>query len=293
MSKNNKWEALSLRDRAFLMREGIRNGITDLNEIRDLYNQSHQFGGENDGWLDKEKIVRNVPAKEFGPWYKNEKGEIIEGKGTNFINGIISYFQNDKHLGADNIEIANQAIENYKKNNPENIHGDYKADPEFRSFIDAENYLDHVAALQKYLGLPYDDSRIQESRYKPKGREKTNEKFYTFNTLLDNMPPVVEDMMYSNHSKQQYQDPLLNTFTAYKDRDEKGDFISIYDTWDYNPAVYGGLKAGNKLIDIATGGKPFTIYDRIYLDDYYNVEEKDRGGHYIQPIVVTAKKKKK
>ena len=46
MSNNNKWEALSLRDRAFLMREGIRNGITDLNEIRDLYNQSHKFSGE-------------------------------------------------------------------------------------------------------------------------------------------------------------------------------------------------------------------------------------------------------
>lgn len=47
MSNKNKWEALSMKDRAFLMREGIRNGITDLNEIRDLYNQSHQFSGEN------------------------------------------------------------------------------------------------------------------------------------------------------------------------------------------------------------------------------------------------------
>ena len=48
MLKNNKWEALSMKDRAFLMREGIRNGITDLNEIRDLYNQSHQFEGLKD-----------------------------------------------------------------------------------------------------------------------------------------------------------------------------------------------------------------------------------------------------
>ena len=43
-----KWDKLSMRDRAFLMREGIRNGITDLNEIRDLYNQSHQFDGIKD-----------------------------------------------------------------------------------------------------------------------------------------------------------------------------------------------------------------------------------------------------
>ena len=56
MSNKNKWEALSLRDRAFLMREGIRNGITDLNEIRDLYNQNHQFSGENDNELKEWKV---------------------------------------------------------------------------------------------------------------------------------------------------------------------------------------------------------------------------------------------
>ena len=60
MSNNNKWEALSLRDRAFLMREGIRNGITDLNEIRDLYNQSHQFSGEEGTKLKEWKALQNI-----------------------------------------------------------------------------------------------------------------------------------------------------------------------------------------------------------------------------------------
>lgn len=46
MSTNNKWGALSMRDRAFLIRESVKNGVTNLDEIRDLYNQSHQFSGK-------------------------------------------------------------------------------------------------------------------------------------------------------------------------------------------------------------------------------------------------------
>lgn len=46
MSNNNKWEALSLRDRAFLMREGIRNGITDIDSIRNTW--EHRFDGLRD-----------------------------------------------------------------------------------------------------------------------------------------------------------------------------------------------------------------------------------------------------
>ena len=49
MSENSKWQALSMRDRAFLIREAVRNGITDMNSIIDLYNQrEHSFSGEED-----------------------------------------------------------------------------------------------------------------------------------------------------------------------------------------------------------------------------------------------------
>lgn len=40
MSTNNKWQALSMWDRALLIREAVRNGITDIDSIRDLYNQN-------------------------------------------------------------------------------------------------------------------------------------------------------------------------------------------------------------------------------------------------------------
>lgn len=49
MSNKNKWEALSMKDRAFLIREAVRNGITDINSIRDTW--EHRFSGEEDPQL--------------------------------------------------------------------------------------------------------------------------------------------------------------------------------------------------------------------------------------------------
>lgn len=48
MSNNNKWEALSMKDRAFLIRQAVKNGITDVGEVKKLYQESHQFSGEED-----------------------------------------------------------------------------------------------------------------------------------------------------------------------------------------------------------------------------------------------------
>lgn len=65
MSTNNKWEALSLRDRAFLIRESVKNGVTNLDEIRNAW--EHRFDGES-----------NQPTQEK-PWYKKVWDAISEG----------------------------------------------------------------------------------------------------------------------------------------------------------------------------------------------------------------------
>lgn len=65
MSTNNKWQALSMRDRAFLIREAVRNGITDIDSIRDTW--EHRFDGESD-----------QPTEEK-PWYKKLASAISEG----------------------------------------------------------------------------------------------------------------------------------------------------------------------------------------------------------------------
>ena len=48
MNKSNKWGALSMKDRAFLIRQAVKNGITDIGEVKKLYQESHQFSGEED-----------------------------------------------------------------------------------------------------------------------------------------------------------------------------------------------------------------------------------------------------
>lgn len=44
MSNKNKWQALPMKDRAFLIKLGIQNGITDLGEIQRIYNDTDILG---------------------------------------------------------------------------------------------------------------------------------------------------------------------------------------------------------------------------------------------------------
>lgn len=242
--------------------------------------------------LDPEKIIRNVPAREWGPRKMNEDYTITEGKGTNFWKAPFQYWGN-KGFGLQNEKLARDLIEEFDQMRSENPDYDYTMDKNYPAYDDAINYINHLEGLKKYLGLPYDTGLLMESQYKPTRLQGTNEKTYKFRTTLTPgyWDDVVEDMVMGEHNKNQYYDQSLNEFTAYRDRDEKGDFVSIYDEWDYNPAVRGGNKKLNKVIDSVTGGKPFVIYDRVYLDDYYDIPEEARGNPFITPAVVTAYKK--
>lgn len=244
--------------------------------------------------LDPQKIVHNVPAREWGPYTLNENYELIEKDGTSMGRALFQYLGN-KGKGADNIEFAKQIISDFEKKIKGNPNYNIVLDPNYESYVDAIHYLDHVEGLKKYLGLPYNTKTIVESNYKPTRLQGTDEKTYKFTSSMQPSywDEVVDDMLIGEHSKRQYEDQTLNTFTAYRDRDNKGDFVSIYDEWDYNPAVRGGNKNLDKVIDIPTGGKPFVVYDRIYLDDHFNIPEEARGNPFITPAVVTAEAKGK
>ena len=242
--------------------------------------------------LNPHKIIENVPAREWGPRKINEDYSITEGKGTNFWRAPFQYWGN-KGLGSQNEKLARDLVSEFDQMKSENPDYNYTLDKNYQSYDDAINYINHLEGLKKYLHLPYDTGLLMESKYKPTRLQSTNEKTYKFRS---SMTPgywndVVEDMVMGEHNKNQYYDQSLNEFTAYRDRDEKGDFVSIYDEWDYNPAVRGGNKKLNKVIDSVTGGKPFVIYDRVYLDDYYDIPEEARGNPFITPAVVTAYKK--
>lgn len=290
MNKSNKWGALSMKGRAFLIRQAVKNGITDLGSIKEIYN--HRFDGETDTsskpLFNKEQIVRNVPAREWGPYTLDEENNKLKNKGTSgILDAVYHYNDNKNQLGKQYEDLARQIVldlENTKPKTDYNI----QLDPRYHSYEDAKHYLEHVEGLRKYLGLPYDTNIIKESKYKPTRLQGTNEKTYKFASGDEHRYwEAVDDMFDAGHKKHSYFDETLNEFTAYRDRDEKGDFISIYDEWDYNPAIRGGKKAFNKLIDGATGGKPFVIYDRIYLNDHFNLPKESEGSVFIKPVVIT------
>ena len=243
--------------------------------------------------LNPHKIIENVPAREWGPYKINEDGTETRGKGTTFVLTPFQYLGN-KGYGIKNEKIARDLISDFDKMKKENPDYDYTSDKNYGAYEEAVHYIDHLEGLKKYLGLPYDTSVLVESTYKPTRLQGTNEKTYKFksSTAPGYWNDTVEDMIMGEYDKMGgYWDQSLHEFTAYRDRDEKGDFISIYDEWDYNPAVKGGNKKLNKVIDSVTGGKPFVIYDRVYLDDYYGIPEEARGNPFITPAVITAHKK--
>lgn len=256
------------------------------------------FSGEEDNktinkpLFDPQKIIDNVPAREWGPKIAIGENDFIVWPGTNIVKAPIQYLIGE-NIGKNNIELAKQIIGNFDAREDKQKHIDENSNY-YKAYMDAKYYLDHVEGLKKYLRLPYDNNSIKESAYKPTRLQGTNEKTYKFANQESSKywTDVIEDMVNWEQKEHQYFDPILNTFTAYRDRDDKGDFISIYDEWDYNPSVQGGSKHLNKIIDVATGGKPFIVYDRIYLDDYYDVPEEFRGNPYITPAVVTAEVKK-
>lgn len=81
--------------------------------------------------------------------------------------------------------------------------------------------------------------------------------------------------------------PYLSNATLSKGRDEKGDYLSLYDVWDYN-TNYAGTSGDN--VSKWTGGKPFEIYQRYYLDDWFDIPEENRGNPWIAPSIITAKR---
>jgi hypothetical protein len=83
--------------------------------------------------------------------------------------------------------------------------------------------------------------------------------------------------------------PALNTVG--KGFDKKGQYVSFYDLWDLAPFGFGDSESkretnANKK-DQSIIGNPVQLYDRMYLDDFYNIPEDYRGAYYLPEIEIT------
>lgn len=152
-----------------------------------------------------------------------------------------------------------------------------------------------------YLQIPENQRRFKRvltpSRYKPSNSSNPNATYYSAPLNESERQYIVENGIL--HGKNKNAPKLLNpdfgNYTVSRGRDKKGDYVSYWDTWDLNP-FRGVTKIDNKYIkklgldkveDLSMGiGKPFDLYDRIYLDDYYGVTGKDKGGVYLPEVIV-------
>lgn len=245
----------------------------------------------------RKKIYNNLPAREFSPYDRfdctsTDTYESFDGTNTARIILELQSGQTAK----DWLQRAYNIVDFYKDsaNKPED-------------YYDALSYIGHEDAKDKYLQFPQKSNTVVESKYKPTKTKDNTTKYYRFSFWTPEYWDRENDIHNYSHITESIEDfaknngksgntpsvdIVLNNFIrGYGVDPKKGQYMSIYDIWDYNTNVRGG---GKDNIATKIGAKPFEIYDRVYLDDVYGVNSApEKGtyyGGYVPPVVVTGYK---
>jgi hypothetical protein len=175
----------------------------------------------------------------------------------------------------------------------------------------SDPYVDGVWA--EYLQIPKNKRRssyqLQKSSYRPTVGDASNVNYYTIPVDADTKARLVREGTALQTGKNKNSRVLANynsgTHTIGKGRDSEGDYVSYYDRFDLNP--FSGISSetslsnnpvikalgldSSKVGDLSFGiGKPLEFYDRIHLDDYYNVPQQYRGTSYLPEITIKGRK---
>lgn len=163
------------------------------------------------------------------------------------------------------------------------------------------NYRDDIFA--QYLQIPENKRRNFEGRkkliksdYIPTIKKDNNTIYYTFDKKDIPWEFLIHGANYDldgitlnplnigeNRSNQPYFASALGNHVIGRGFDNKGEYISYYDEWDLSPF---GIKKHNANDQSLGIGKRVHLYDRLYLDDYYNVPEEYRGTTYLPQVEV-------
>lgn len=312
------WKDLSIAQRSQLMNIMRHNGISSLSEMRRLYDLSspslssleentfntqpqapvYRKGGKKKGILDKKKIVNRVYGDAFG------NGENPVGS------AIKQYFTNPDGAPMDRISKLQAIRDKYDLDNKsiEDAWNIWESIPDGQDKIDfySAMYLDtvkqHEDAKRIYYGEKPIYGTMEPARYQPTIGKGNNA--YQVNNLLtdeefDNfvLPTWADwrgtyDSARTDQRKgnvgQVFDAPYLHDSAISEGFDSRGQYISLYDLWDYNTKYAG--KSGDKIISTLTGGKPFDVYNRYYLDEWLDIPEGERGNPYIAPSYVEAER---
>lgn len=158
----------------------------------------------------------------------------------------------------------------------------------------------------EYLGIPKEKRHklkrkvtISPSMYRPT-KGKPNPRTFRIDNLSDRDKLMLIENAKGLSIGENKQFPYnaygssfdaLGRFTVGKGHDSKGTYVSYYDDWNLSPFSNKEVGGGGAEDESFGIGNPFAIYDRIYLDDYYNIPKENRGAYFIPEIEVVANKK--
>ena len=131
--------------------------------------------------------------------------------------------------------------------------------------------------------------------YKSPATEKAIKRLYD-PYQLGGTKKALEDLQKAASNQNNRVGGVLGRFTIDEGEDERGKYISYYDSWDLNPLRFNELKeldsslatSLEKHISKIAGVKPTEIYGRVYLDEFndggkiksnkYRVKKYQNGG---------------
>ena len=137
-------------------------------------------------------------------------------------------------------------------------------------------------AWRIYLGKPQTKNTFNISNYRPSKSKDVNMNYYSlpeaFKEELFNLynskkikEGVNSEFSFENvFGENSSRARVLGNFTVDKGKDERGEYISYYDKYDLSLKlpVIGKIEVSKYI------GKPFEIYDRIYIKDYGDGKQK-------------------
>lgn len=288
------WNDLSMRDRASYIKLAIDSGISSLSTIRDTYNKFSDGGSI----LDKKKIYNRLPAM-AGEYPNLDPFGISVG-----ISSLSKYLFNSDDYVENLINNSKRVIKSADSEDKEFLDRFNHANSKSKQKYTKESFKDYLKghhneiigledAKDVYLGMPQRSNTFVPATEQPAIGELINPHKSTYLSS----PKITEKYLIPMRNKILTGDidkkalgksgknivtvlPILGNATVGIGTDRKrGDYISYYDKWDID---LGGGSNTKDIIGPIIGGKPFEIYDKIYLDDYYGVSSytNPKDGYY-------------
>lgn len=307
------WNDLSMADRAKYIKLGVKNGITSLDNIRDAYN-SYAEGGIKSTIINKmldytigdlpistvrRRLYNKVLPVGYSHAYSRFKDAIHnETPDITDFDSLVSRSRDD--IWAEYLQIPRSERHNINTygNVTKVIDSNYTPTKNTQdiSYKALDNhtigrnvtsrgdtyYLKGSKSLAQRLiedafgkGAGFNDTDGANSNIDD--RSKSSKKVLK---IGENKISGVLDEYFANHTIGRGLDP------------KEGEYISYYDLWDLTPEGGHGKDQSNGI------GKPVEFYDRIYLDDYYEIPREERNsytdalyGGYLPELTVHSNKK--